>query len=103
MHDTVFFDVDTQKDFLLPVGALYVPGAEHLIPTLAKLFASARHRGIPVISTADAHSERDPEFAQWPPHCIVGTLGQAKIPETLLPDGQQVIVEKQTVTDRKSV
>jgi hypothetical protein len=29
---TVFFDVDTQIDFLYPAGALYVPGGE-TVPT----------------------------------------------------------------------
>ena len=29
---TVFVDVDTQIDFLFPAGALYVPGAERLLP-----------------------------------------------------------------------
>ena len=29
---TVFFDIDTQIDFVYPAGALYVPGAEHILP-----------------------------------------------------------------------
>jgi nicotinamidase/pyrazinamidase len=110
MHDTILFDVDTQVDFLYPVGALYVPGAEKILPSLAKLYAL----GTPVIATADAHADQDPEFAQWPPHCVAGTLGQKKPPETVrgdaltapnqagdLPAGwqqaSQVIVEKQTL------
>ena len=28
---SVFFDVDTQIDFLYPAGALYVPGAESIV------------------------------------------------------------------------
>lgn len=110
MNSTVLFDVDTQVDFLYPVGALYVPGAEKILPNLARLYAL----GLPVIATADAHAEQDVEFAQWPPHCIAGTLGQKKPPETLrndavivpnrsgdLPAGwreaSQLIVEKQTL------
>jgi nicotinamidase/pyrazinamidase len=34
---TVFVDVDTQIDFLFPAGALYVPGAERLLPAIARL------------------------------------------------------------------
>src|SRR5258705_11341300 len=83
--DVVFVDIDTQNDFLLPVGALYVPGAERIIPTLARIYDLAKRKSIPVISSADAHSERDPEFASWPPHCIAGTLGQLKFPCRLLP------------------
>jgi nicotinamidase/pyrazinamidase len=117
MYGTVLFDIDTQNDFLLPVGALSVPGAAKLIPTFARIYELAQRRGIPVISTVDAHTERDPEFAVWPPHCVAGTLGQAKVPGTLLADAvtvpnvanhppldhspqsdaAQIIVEKQTV------
>jgi nicotinamidase/pyrazinamidase len=58
----------------------------------------------------DAHTEDDPEFRIWPPHCVAGTAGQAKPAETLLEKrvvipnrpvrldvagAQQIIVEKQ--------
>ena len=81
----VFFDVDTQFDFLLPAGALYVPGAERIIPALSKLAKFAAGHSIPVISTVDAHTEDDPEFATWKPHCVVGTTGQQKPLVTMLP------------------
>jgi len=87
----VFLDVDTQVDFMLPGGRLYVPHAEGIIPNLAKLVSWARDHRIPIISSADTHSPDDPEFAQWPPHCVVGTPGQRLIPETLLPGA--VVVE----------
>ena len=90
---TVFFDVDTQMDFMLPAGALYVPGAERLIPTIARLNRWAAGHSIPVISTMDTHAENDPEFAQFPPHCVVGTAGQRKPSETLVGDERQIIVE----------
>ncbi len=80
---TVFFDIDTQWDFLFPAGALYVPGAEELLPALARLTAYATARGIPLVSTMDAHSECDAEFRLWPPHCVKGTLGQRKAAATL--------------------
>ena len=78
----VFFDIDTQVDFMLPHGKLYVPGAERIIPNLVRLISFARAQGIPVISSADAHAPDDPEFAIWPPHCVAGTPGQRRIPET---------------------
>ncbi len=80
---TVFFDVDTQIDFLYPAGALYVPGAEIIISSLAQLVRHAAHCSIPLISTADAHIENDPEFEIWKPHCVVGTVGQQR-PASLL-------------------
>jgi nicotinamidase/pyrazinamidase len=81
---TVFVDVDTQIDFLYPAGALYVPGAESLLPALEKLARYAEAHGIPLLSTVDAHSEDDPEFRDWPPHCVAGTAGQQKPQQTLL-------------------
>ena len=109
---TIFFDIDSQLDFLYPAGALYVPGAERIVPTIARLNRYAAAHGIPVISTADAHAENDSEFRQWPPHCVAGTLGQHKPEVTLLEkrlvvpnrdcalalDGvRQIVVEKQHV------
>ncbi|MGH9660423.1 MAG: cysteine hydrolase, partial [Bryobacteraceae bacterium] len=63
----VFFDIDTQIDFLFPAGALYVPGAERIIPAVARLNQHAAARGIPVVSDMCAHAEDDAEFRDWPP------------------------------------
>jgi nicotinamidase/pyrazinamidase len=108
----LFIDVDTQLDFLYPAGALYVPGAERVVPAIAQLNRFAAQHGIPVVSTTDAHTENDPEFKTWPKHCVAGTTGQHKAQATLLPSrvvipnldcglalegAQQIIVEKQTV------
>lgn len=108
----LFVDIDTQLDFLYPAGALYVPGAERLIPALAHVIRYAARQGIPVISTVDAHAENDPEFQSWPKHCVAGTIGQHKAEATLLPrrvvvpnregslaigGAAQIVVEKQTV------
>ena len=75
---TVFFDVDTQLDFLYPAGALYIPGAENIIGALGALTKFAVANKIQIISTADAHSEDDPEFKTWKPHCVAGTDGATK-------------------------
>ncbi|MGI8991442.1 MAG: cysteine hydrolase family protein [Bryobacteraceae bacterium] len=88
----VFFDIDTQIDFMFPAGALYVPGAEKLLPAISRLNRHAAQNGIPLISTMCAHAENDPEFRQWPPHCIVGTVGQQKPSSTLV---GQILLEKQ--------
>jgi len=87
----VFVDVDTQVDFMLPGGNLYVPHAERIIPNLQELMAWARAQNVPIVSTSDAHLPDDPEFGQWPPHCVAGTPGQRHIPETLFPDA--VVIE----------
>ena len=81
---TVFVDVDTQIDFVYPAGALYAAGAETIVPALVRLNRHAAASGIPVISTMDAHAENDPEFRNWPAHCVAGTIGQQKVPGTML-------------------
>ena len=111
----IFWDVDTQADFMLPGGKLYVPDAEKLIPNLSRLTDAARQGRVFTIGDACTHSPDDPEFAQFPPHCIRGTSGAEIIPETRaekvlsvpnragaaipadLSEFQQVILEKQTL------
>jgi nicotinamidase/pyrazinamidase len=91
--NTVFFDVDTQFDFLYPAGALYVRGAEQIVPSIAKLNHFAVKAGNTLVSTVDAHPENDPEFLHWPPHCVKHTFGQQK-PESTLTGGTQIIFPK---------
>lgn len=96
---TVFFDVDTQLDFLFPAGALYVPGAERIAPALAELTQYALLHRLPVLSTLDSHIENDPEFQVWKPHCILGTQGHRKYSATLLErnSASQILFEKNTI------
>ncbi len=95
---TVFFDVDTQIDFMYPAGALYAPGAERIIPAIAKLNQRAAETGAVVISSMDAHRENDPEFREWPPHCVVGTVGQQKPASTLLT--KRIVIPPADVAER---
>ena len=113
--DVVFWDVDTQRDFMLPGGKLYVPGAEKLIPNLKRLVDAARDGRVFLVSDDDVHNLDDEEFQQWPPHCLRGTPGAEIIPETLTDNYvrianraearvpaeprkyKQVILEKQTL------
>jgi nicotinamidase/pyrazinamidase len=92
---TVFWDVDTQVDFMRPDGALHVPGAESIVGRLARLTDHARANGIPIVHTADDHELGDDELAEegadfrdtFPPHCLRGTAGAERIPETAPPRG----------------
>ena len=86
MKDTIFFDVDTQYDFMRKDGKLYVPDAEEIIPNLKKITQFAKRNNIPVIASADNHKMSDWEIASktFPPHCMQDTKGQKKIPETIL-------------------
>jgi nicotinamidase/pyrazinamidase len=89
MSGVVLWDVDTQVDFMLPEGKLYVPGAEETAPAMARLVAVARAAGIPHVASADDHELTDPEISEtpdfrttYPPHCLRGTHGARKVPET---------------------
>jgi len=78
-----FWEVDTQSDFMLPGGKLYVPGAEKLLPNIRKLTDAARQGRVLLISHGCYHTKDDPEFKTFPPHCVKGTPGSAVIPEAL--------------------
>jgi nicotinamidase/pyrazinamidase len=91
---TVFWDVDTQVDFMLPSGSLPVPGAPGLLPNLGRLTAAARAAGVTIVHTADDHERHDPEFGDdpdfvdtFPPHCLRGTPGAERLSETAAAPG----------------
>jgi nicotinamidase/pyrazinamidase len=114
-RNALLWEVDAQADFLLPGGKLYVPQAEKIIPNLNRLVETARQGRAFLISSADAHQPEDPEFREWPPHCVKGTPGAELIPEAraanylVVPNQhefalprdlgayQQVILEKNTL------
>jgi nicotinamidase/pyrazinamidase len=88
---TLFWDVDTQVDFLHPDGRLHVPGSEAILPTLKALTDHAHARGIRILASADDHVPGHRELSDtpdyrttFPPHCMRGTPGQAKVRETSL-------------------
>jgi nicotinamidase/pyrazinamidase len=93
MPGPLLWDVDTQVDFMLPGGKLYVPGAEQVAPAMAQLVAAARAAGIPHVASADDHELTDSEISDepdftttYPPHCLRGTHGAEKVPETTQED-----------------
>ncbi|MDX2044740.1 MAG: isochorismatase family protein [Acidobacteriota bacterium] len=75
----IFFDVDTQYDFMEPGGALYVPQAETVKPNLERLLRAAGELHVTTISSRCAHQPRDPEFQMFPPHCLEGTPGAERV------------------------
>lgn len=78
----VFVDIDTQRDFLEPTGALYIRGSAEILPKLRRLTEFARVHKIPVLATSCAHHPNDPELRIFPPHCMAGTKGQERVAET---------------------
>jgi len=114
-RDYIFWEVDVQRDFMLPGGNLYVPGAETLLPNIRRLTDAARQGKVFLVSHGCFHTPNDPEFKTFPPHCVKGTAGAELVPEALtgkvaripndasatLPEDlsqyQQVLLEKQTL------
>ena len=86
----LFWDVDTQVDFMRAGGSLFVPGADEIVDNLGRLTEGARRLGIPIVHTADDHELADEEISEhkadyidtFPPHCLRGTPGAGRIPET---------------------
>jgi nicotinamidase/pyrazinamidase len=111
----ILWEVDTQADFMLPGGKLYVPGAEKLLPNIRRLTDAARQDRVFLVSHGCFHTPDDPEFKIFPPHCVQGTAGAQFVPEALtdkivrvanddhakLPSDlspyQQILLEKQTL------
>ncbi len=75
----IFFDVDTQHDFMDRAGALYVPDAEVVRPNIERLLRAAGERGITTVSSRCAHEPGDPEFEIFPPHCLDGSRGAERV------------------------
>jgi nicotinamidase/pyrazinamidase len=91
MAGLIFWDVDTQYDFMRADGKLYVPEAEQIIPQLRRLTKAAHAHGVRIMASADDHVPGHRELSDtpdfkltFPPHCMRGTPGQRKIPETAL-------------------
>jgi nicotinamidase/pyrazinamidase len=96
----ILWDVDTQVDFMLPNGKLYVPGAEQTAPAMKRLVVAARAAGIVHVASADDHELTDVEISEqpdfqttYPPHCLRGTRGARKIPETEQEDPVPITLE----------
>ena len=114
-RDFVFWEVDAQRDFMLPGGKLYVQRAEKLLPNIRRLTDAARQGRIFLVSHGCFHRPDDPEFRIFPSHCVKGTAGAELVPEALtekvvrvpndlqakLPADfskyQQILLEKQTL------
>jgi nicotinamidase/pyrazinamidase len=75
----IFFDVDTQRDFMDSTGALYVPDAEAIRTNVGRLLREAGDRKVTTVSSRCAHEPGDPEFEIFPPHCIDGSPGAERI------------------------
>jgi len=85
-RQTIFWDVDTQFDFMQPQGRLYVPGAETIIDKVSEVRKFALENGCSMIADIDWHSldneeiSQSPDFKQtFPPHCMAGEPGSERV------------------------
>ncbi len=126
----IFFDVNTQNDFINLDGALVIENADTIRPNLKKLTEFARNNNIQIIASVDKHYPKSVEMMHdnnpYHNHCVNGTAGQRKIEETralsplfienrdynevelkesLLNHKGEIIIEKQTtnVFDNKNL
>ena len=90
MSERVFWDVDTQVDFMLPEGKLYVrrggdrrgePREAHG-PRACERYPDRGELRQPRCERRGAVRQRRTSGDTFPPHCMRGTPGQARIPET---------------------
>lgn len=89
VSDCIFWNVDTQVDFVSPNGKLYVPGAELLKANWKKLTQLAKSKSLIVVNTADWHYSNSSELSQnpdfintFPQHCMANTTGADFVEET---------------------
>lgn len=87
--NVLFWNVDTQFDFIEPEGRLYVKDAEHLKPVLSKITSFAKKYSVRVVNTCDYHLINSEELSSspdyqhsFPLHCMAGTHGAEFIAET---------------------
>lgn len=85
MKNLIFYDVDTQKDFMSKGGSLYVPNSDGIVENLERLTMYAVSSGIQVFGSVDRHFPNDNELKTFPPHCMDGTDGAKKVFHTYIP------------------
>jgi nicotinamidase/pyrazinamidase len=85
-NDIVFWDVDTQYDFMMPDGSLYVPGAEQIVAQVSAIRRFALENGFSILADIDWHSTADEEISEspdmketFPPHCLAGRPGGERV------------------------
>jgi nicotinamidase/pyrazinamidase len=80
---------DMMRDDASFKGALPVPGAREIEPTLDELTRYGRENGVIIVNTADWHNEETQEISDepdyqttFPAHCMRGTKGARFVPAT---------------------
>jgi nicotinamidase/pyrazinamidase len=85
-EQTIFWDADTQADFMNPEGKLYMPGAMDIIENVSRIREYAIDNGYSIIASTDWHSLTDSEISEnpdyiktYPPHCLANEPGSKRV------------------------
>ena len=86
---TIFWNVDTQIDFMRADGKLYVQDAEMIEKNLERITQMAQKLNFQIVNTADWHNEetkeitKEPDFmTTFPEHCMANTKGAEYVDAT---------------------
>jgi len=86
--------VDMQNDFM-PGGALPVPNALTIIPTINRYVELFENANATIVFTRDWHPQNHISFKSrggpWPPHCIQNTYGAELHPDLRAPKSAIII------------
>ncbi|MFA5864048.1 MAG: isochorismatase family protein [Phycisphaerae bacterium] len=85
IYDCIIVDVNTQRDFLSTEGVLPIQDRQHVIERIRKVMEWAKLYRLPIISLVDVHRPNGQFIRSSLFPCIEGTLGQQKMPFTLIP------------------
>ena len=94
--DRVLLDMNTQCDLLLPRGAMPVINRAEVLPNVGKMMNWARVESTPVVSSLECRRAGESSRG-LPPYCMDGSVGQRKVPITLLP--RRVVVQDDNALD----
>ena len=93
-NEIIFWDVDTQFDFMHPDGSLFIKGADEIVPRVGEIRRFTLKNGYSIIASMDWHKSGNEEISDipdykntFPVHCLavgqgasrVGFLGQVPI------------------------
>lgn len=93
----ILVDVDTQRDFAEPGGALYVDAPVSVREAVRRELEAAVAAGDPIVGSVDSHAWDAWEFVDrggpFPPHCVKGTPGWLRILPELPPRSRFVALQ----------
>lgn len=87
---TIIFDVDTQKDFMTQgVSSSYIWGQDYIKFNISKILVHAMRNRMLIAGTVNVFElDTFDEFDNEEPHCIIGTDGCEKAPDTIVVDSE---------------